>query len=300
MEWLEISIDVPPEFVEPLSNIFQRYGSGGVVIENPAGFNPDEGELPPIPETVNMRTYLPADHTINERKSHIEVGVNLINHLHPIGPIKERMLPQEDWETSWKEHFHPLRIGKNIIICPTWREFDVSTSDVLINIDPGMAFGTGHHPTTRMCLELLEDTISGGEAVIDVGCGSGILSIGAIKIGAKSSVGIEIDSKAAQVARENCMLNLIGEKVHIRTGTLAMREIESRRFDILVANISSKVIMDFAVPISNNVRSGGKLILSGILVTSLEEVKEKLEGCGIRFIQEIIDGDWLAILATKD
>ena len=118
MEWLEISIDVPPEFVEPLSTIFQRYGTGAV-IENPSGFNPDEGELPPVPDTVNVRTYIPADDASKERKSHIEVGVNLINHLHPIGPIKERILPQEDWETSWQEHFQPLRVGKNIIICCT-------------------------------------------------------------------------------------------------------------------------------------------------------------------------------------
>jgi len=299
MEWLEISIDVPPEFVEPLSNIFQRYGTG-VVIENPSAFNPDEGELPPIPDTVNVRTYIPADDASKERKSHIEVGVNLINHLHPIGPLKERILPQEDWETSWQEHFHPLRVGENIIICPTWREYNNLATDVLINIDPGMAFGTGHHPTTRMCLELLENIINGGETVIDVGCGSGILSIGAIKMGAKYCVGIEIDSKAANVARANCELNSIEAQVSIETGTLGAPKKLNGQFDILVANISSKVIMDLAVLISNSVRVGGELILSGILVTSLKEVKDQLEACGIRFVKENRDDDWVAILAVKD
>ena len=300
MDWLEISIDVPPEFVEPLSNIFQRYGTGGVVIENPSRFNPDEGELPPVPDLVTVRTYIPADNTSRERKSHIEVGVNLINHLHPIGSLKERVLAQEDWETSWQEHFHPLRIGKNIVICPTWREYDDLSTDVLINIDPGMAFGTGHHPTTRMCLELLEKVITGGEIVVDVGCGSGILSIGAIKLGAKYCVGIEIDTKAANVARGNCELNLVVDQVKIETGTLKAPKDSNKRFDLLVANISAKVIVDLAALISSSVRVGGQVILSGILVSSLKQVKSQLGSCGIRFVNETRDGDWVAILAIRD
>ena len=169
MKWLELSVEAPPEFVEPLSHIFYRYGHGGVSVESPAGFNPDEGEFPPVPATLTIRTYIPMDEAARERKGNIEVGVKLVSHLYPLEPLIEREIEEEDWESSWKEFFHPLRIGKRIVVCPTWRKFSSGIDDVLVLLDPGMAFGTGHHPTTRMCLELIERIVEGGERVIDLG-----------------------------------------------------------------------------------------------------------------------------------
>ena len=187
MKWLELCVDVPPEFVEPISHIFYKYGYGGVSIESPADFNPDEGEVAPVPETFSVRTYIPKDDSTDERRANIEIGVKLINHLHPIEPLKETEIKDEDWETNWKQYFHPIRVGRKLVICPTWQEHASLRDDVIIFLDPGMAFGTGHHPTTRMCMELLEDTIVGGEKIIDLGCGSGILSVTAVKLGAPVS-----------------------------------------------------------------------------------------------------------------
>ena len=213
MKWLELSVDAPPEFVEPLSHIFYKYGDGGVSVESKAGFNPDEGEKPPISDTMTIRTYIRMDENAVERRGNIEVGVKLVNHLHPIEPLREREVEEEDWESNWKEHFHPIRVGNRLVICPTWRVYETKLDDVLIVLDPGMAFGTGHHPTTRMCMELIEKTVEGGESVLDLGCGSGILSITAVKMGAKSSTGLEIESNSVVVSEDNCKVNDVSDNI---------------------------------------------------------------------------------------
>ena len=299
MRWLELCVDVPPEFVEPISHIFYRYGYGGVSIESPADFNPDEGEKAPVPETLSVRTYIPKDASTDERRANIEIGVKLINHIHPIGPLREREIKDEDWETNWKQYFHPIRVGKKLVICPTWQKYDSLLGDVLIHLDPGMAFGTGHHPTTRMCMELLEETIAGGEKIIDLGCGSGILSVTAVKLGAGSSLGLEIELNAVKVAEENCVLNGVDEAITVLNETLPNNRYSEEDFDLALANISAKVIIELAEHLTRGLRTGGKLILSGVLESDLEDVRDVLYRLGVVFHEVITDGDWTAVLATK-
>lgn len=299
MKWLELCVDVPPEFVEPISHIFYKYGYGGVSIESPADFNPDEGEVAPVPETFSVRTYIPKDDSTDERRANIEIGVKLINHLHPIEPLKETEIKDEDWETNWKQYFHPIRVGRKLVICPTWQEHASLRDDVIIFLDPGMAFGTGHHPTTRMCMELLEDTIVGGEKIIDLGCGSGILSVTAVKLGALSSIGFEIENNASKVAKENCVLNGVDESVEVFNSTLPDNRYSEGDFDLALANISAKVIIELADHLTKGLRSGGKLILSGVLENALEDVRDVFEPLGVVFEKVMIDSDWTAVLATK-
>ena len=299
MKWLELCVDVPPEFVEPISHIFYKYGYGGVSIESPADFNPDEGEVAPVPETFSVRTYIPKDDSTDERRANIEIGVKLINHLHPIEPLKETEIKDEDWETNWKQYFHPIRVGRKLVICPTWQEHASLRDDVIIFLDPGMAFGTGHHPTTRMCMELLEDTIVGGEKIIDLGCGSGILSVTAVKLGALSSIGFEIESNASKVAEENCVLNGVDESVEVFNSTLPDYRYSEGDFDLALANISAKVIIQLAEHLAKGLRSGGKLILSGVLENALEDVRDVFEPLGVVFEKVMTDSDWTAVLATK-
>lgn len=299
MKWLELCVDVPPEFVEPISHIFYKYGYGGVSIESPADFNPDEGEVAPVPETFSVRTYIPKDDSTDERRANIEIGVKLINHLHPIEPLKETEIKDEDWETNWKQYFHPIRVGRKLVICPTWQQYDSKQDDVIILLDPGMAFGTGHHPTTRMCMELLEDTIVGGEKIIDLGCGSGILSVTAVKLGALSSIGFEIESNASKVAKENCVLNGVDESVEVFNSTLPDYRYSEGDFDLALANISAKVIIELADHLTKGLRSGGKLILSGVLENALEDVRDVFEPLGVVFEKVMTDSDWTAVLATK-
>jgi len=298
LKWIELTVDVPPEYAEPMSEIFHRYGHGGVAIEQEAGYNPDEGESPPVPDFVTIKTYLPVDNTTERRRNQIDIGVRLVAHLATISPLKEKYVEEEDWQNAWKEHFHPLRIGRHLVICPTWRTVETSESDILIHLDPGMAFGTGHHPTTRTCMEILERDTKPGDQILDVGCGSGILSVVAVKVGATSALGLEIDPVAARAGEENVRINGIEDKVQIVQGTLPSPLAEARSFDIVAANISAKVVTDLAQHLIDSVAIGGKLIAGGIIEPHVEDVTKALNAVGASIDETFIDGDWVTLLAS--
>jgi|TARA_B100000809_G_scaffold94499_2_gene93188 ribosomal protein L11 methyltransferase len=298
LKWIELTVDVPPEYAEPMSEIFHRYGHGGVAIEQEAGYNPDEGESPPVPDFVTIKTYLPVDNTTERRRNQIDIGVRLVAHLATISPLKEKYVEEEDWQNAWKEHFHPLRIGRHLVICPTWRTVETSESDILIHLDPGMAFGTGHHPTTRTCMEILERDTKPGDRILDVGCGSGILSVVAVKVGATSALGLEIDPVAARAGEENVRINGIEDKVQIVQGTLPSPLAEARSFDIVAANISAKVVTDLAQHLIDSVAIGGKLIAGGIIEPHVEDVTKALNAVGASIDETFIDGDWVTLLAS--
>ena len=298
MDWIELAVDAPPEFAEPLSEIFRRYGHGGVAIEGPGGFNPDEGELPPVPDLVTIKTYLPQDSTARHHLAQIDVAVRLVAQLTPMSPLRQRVIREQDWESAWKEHFHPLRVGRRLVICPTWREYAPTESDIVILLDPGMAFGTGHHPTTRMCLETLERIVRPGDRILDVGCGSGILSIAAVKLGALSALGLEIDPTAAKAGQENVRTNGQQSSVRLAQGTLPSPLAQEHGFDIVVANISARVLTDLAPLLVGAMAPGGRLIASGIIEDHTDEVVAALGHSAARVDEELFDGDWVTLLAS--
>ena len=296
--WLELSVDAPPEYAEPLSEIFHRYGEGGVAIEQPGGFNPDEGEAPPVPDKVTIKTYLPMDATTQDRRARIDAAARLIASFARISEMRERVASEDEWRDSWKEFFHPLRIGRGIVICPTWRECETEPGDAVVRLDPGMAFGTGHHPTTRMCLEALESAVSPGDRVLDLGCGSGILSIAAAKLGAASVAGFEIDAAAVRSARANVEANGAGDRVEIVRGTLPSAKAPPQTFDLALANISARVVTDMAAHITACLAPGGTLIASGVIEAHLAGVTAALESAGATVRERTMDGDWAALAAT--
>ena len=296
MFWVELSIDTPSEFVEPLTQVFTEHGEGGVAIELPAGHNPDEGEEAPIPERVTVTTYIPHDNRLEGRYARIDTAVRLVAYVGDVSELRVRVVEEEEWQDAWKEHFHALRIGTRTVIVPTWRTYEPREDDVVITIDPGMAFGTGHHPTTRMCLELLEMHVEQGDRVLDLGCGSGVLSIAAAKLGASNVLGLEIDPTAASVAERNVSENGVQNTVNTDEATLPHPHAESDGYDLLVANVSAKVITELAEHIVRVVRSGGTLIFSGILDKQRMEVIERMAALGVQFEDGLVDADWVAVV----
>ena len=298
MKWLELSIQTPPEYVEPLSQIFHRYGQGGVAMEEAGGFNPDEGEEPPPLGLVTLRTYLPLNASAEERFHRIDLGVRLISQVCDLPPLQQQVLEEEEWENSWKKHFQVTYIGRSIVLRPLWREYQPQKGEVVIDLDPGMAFGTGQHPTTRMCLLEIEDLLKPGIRMLDVGTGSGILSIAAAKLGAGRVVALDVDSTSVRVARRNVRSNGVRRLVHVFQGSLPYPKIQPGTFDLALANISAKVISQMADALRETLRPQGMLVASGIILENQGGVENSLTEAGFQISKFIYDGDWVTFVAS--
>ncbi len=298
MKWLELSLKAPSEYVEPLSVIFQRYGYGGVAVEQEGGYNPDEGEEPDY-STAIIRSYLPVDGTTADRKEQIRVAVDLISRLCDLSPLEERVLEEGEWMETWKSHFTALRVGR-IVIRPTWIEHAVEEGDVVIDMDPGMAFGTGHHPTTHMCLQELEKLVTPGARVLDVGTGSGILAIAAAKLGAGDILALDVDPIAIKAARSNVKANGLQSTIKVSKRALASHKATRATFDLVVANIYTKVILEMASDLVAQAAPQGMLALSGIMAERAPEVESRLREEGCALLRTSREGDWAAIVAQKD
>ena len=219
--------------------------------------------------------------------------------------IEVRSVDEEDWANNWKAYFKPMPVGEKLLVCPSWEKIPEGNTRAVLKIDPGMAFGTGTHHTTRMCLELLEKNIKNGDLVADLGCGSGILSIAASLMGAKETYAIDIDPVAARVAAENAELNGIDMSGYfIRIGDILSDEkfrddISGRQYDIVLANIVANVIIAFAPVIPQLMKPDGKLIASGIIADRLDEVLDALKANGLEAVEICNGEDWRAVLAAK-
>ena len=267
--WLQLSISAPPEFVEPLTHLFNLHGEGSASVERPGGFNPDEGESPDPAAWVTVRGWLPLDRTTESRRTAIDVGVRLIRHLVDLPELEEQEITDSEWRN---QKFEPIRVGTNLVIVPRSATFTGRESDIVIELEPGLAFGTGHHPTTQMCLEEIENAVKSGSRFLDVGCGSGVLSIAALALGAKCAVGLDIDDDAVISAKAN--LDAAGYSGHskILHGTIPHAEVSDGTFDVVAANISANVLIELAGPLISAVSEDGVIIASGVLDTRLEDV----------------------------
>ena len=284
MAWQELSITVPHEYVEPISYLFGRYGKG--VSTELAG----EGK-------VLLRTYLTTGS--RQRMARIDVGIRLVGAIEPIGDLEIRKLPEdEDWMESWKSNFGILRIGKRLVIKPTWLELDFTASpdDIVIEIDPGVAFGTGYHPTTDTCLQAMEQHIAPGMTVLDLGTGSGILTIAAIKLGAGLVTALDIDSQAVTAARRNFRRLSINKQVKLGQGSVPHPTAPAGDFDLAVANISARGVADRCPFILTALKPGALFIASGLLNTQKEEVAAVVEPLGFSLISEWPQEEWTTLL----
>lgn len=298
--WLEISIEAPGEFAEPLSGLFSKHSGGSVAVEQRGGYNPDEGERPPGPDAaVIVRAWLPVDATLDDRLAHIDMGVRLISHLRVLPPLQTREVIEAEWR---RQTFEPVRIGRRLLITPASNMTGgqiVGVDDIIVPLEPGLAFGTGHHPTTRACLEVLERVVKGGESLADIGCGSAILTIAALKLGAARAVCLDIDPDAARAARRNLRRARVARQAVVIQGTVPNPGAPMGEFDLVLANISARVLMEQAAPMLDCVRPTGLFVGSGYMIDRKAEVHDVLQSAGAEIRETIVLSDWVTVVASR-
>lgn len=298
-KWIEIRLNVDGEAAEAVVELLSRYGHQGVSVEQD-GIMPemyDDGAVPPA-ERLIVRAYLPDDDRASSAKEQLERGLKLLNMMYPMPTPEYLIVDEEDWANAWKAHYKPIRLGKRILIRPLWIELQPEPTDIHIALDPGMAFGTGTHPTTQLCLEALEDTVTNGIKVLDLGSGSGILAIAAAKLGAIDVLALDNDPIAVKSSIENIEVNGVADKITAQEGSLETVLHSARRFDLIVVNILARIIIQMCADgLGNIVRPGGIAIFSGLTLEQVDDVETALKGAGLIPYKrrQQVDGDWMVI-----
>lgn len=304
MRWLELTVQVHPEAVESVSELLRRYSSDGVVIEEPFELTDDGQDYRVLyGQPVKIHAYMPIDGKEEAARRQIEQGLWHLSSLgaHFVGEMQTRVVDEEDWANAWKDYYHVTHIGRRLVIRPSWREYTPKEHEVVVTLDPGMAFGTGVHPTTRMCLEQVERRVQAGMRVLDVGTGSGILALAAAKLGAQQVDAIDNSSVAAESAIANVAMNDLGDRIKVVLGVLDEVEAErmAGRYDLVLANILAHIIGAIAPHLARVLAPQGLVVVSGIIEARRHEAEGPLLESGLELVEEVKIDDWLALVYAK-
>ena len=313
MDWIELTVHTTTQGAEVVSEALMLSGATGTMVEDRADIpDPDKPNgyweiidpklIDSLPEDVQVHAWFEPDATFQERLQALRSQLDMNRRLAPevdLGTlaIDTVNVKDEDWSEVWKQFYKPFRAGKSLVVKPTWEPYAPKPGDRVIEIDPGMAFGSGTHETTGMCLELLEEAVHGGERVIDVGTGSGILAIGAALLGAKDVLAIDIDPTAVKVARENVAHNHLEQTVTTLEGNL-LEKVDAQ-CEVCVANIIADVICMFAAPLNDHIIPGGLFICSGIIKEREQDVTGALLAAGYTILDIRRKGEWVAMLSRR-
>ncbi len=299
--WIELVVQADNEAVEAVSEIFSRYGyGGGVAIDEPFDQESDGDNLRIATDRpFTVRTYIPDDEGAREKVEALERALWHLGQMRYVGPLSTTRREEEDWANAWKEHFYVHRVGARTVIRPPWREYERQNDDIVINLDPGMAFGTGLHPSTQLCLIALEERMRPGMRVLDVGVGSGVLTIAAARHGASSIDAVDVESVAVRATRDNVARNELTTPIRVSVGTVEATEEFAGRYDLVVANIIARIIIELARPLLAACAPGGRLITAGIIIDRADEVRAALDAAGLTAIEQHQMGDWVCIEGTK-
>ncbi len=332
VDWLEISVTTDSEAAGKVADLFDRTVPGGGVIETLVDCFESELAAVPPPEKVVVRGYLPLDGAAEDRRHELERGLWLLQALYPISEPLVRQVAEDGWAQAWKEQYHLQRIGKRTVIVPAWEDYTPTAGEAVIRLEPGMAFGTGLHASTRLCLAALEMYLEPGATVLDVGTGSGVLAIAAAKLGATSVLALDADPVAVAVARENVVSNKVASQVTVRHGSLPggyvpmhfasgeeLSLLDSGQFDLVLVNILAPVIIGLAPalaarlsPCANTagehrrsasseparMQQQGRLVAAGLIETQEQDVASALQAQGLRIIDRAHEQDWVALVAA--
>lgn len=294
MDYVEVTVAVAPAFVERAADVLRELDPSGVSIEEPIESLDHEGAYrrrPDAPSLVKAYVRAVRDDALTPlvRSMLEEAGVE--------GEVWTRFVREEDWAEAWKAHFRTQRYGR-VVVCPSWLEAELRNGDALVRLDPGMAFGTGDHPTTRSCLLALDRYVRPGDAVLDVGTGSGILAIAAARLGAQSVVALDIDPACIEVARRNIEANGLARVITVALGSVGERwpfaEPASGRFDLVVANIIARTLVELAPALCDAVRPGGLLVVSSVVAEREDDVARAFQG--LEPVERIAGGDWRTLV----
>lgn len=291
MEWLEVSVTVTPEAAEAVAEVFSRYAPQGVVIDLGAG---DVA----APQEVTVKAYLVVDDGIAEQRRKVEEALWHLHHIWPVipDPVFTSILDR-DWTAGWKESIPVLHLGQRVVIKPSWRDYAAQPGELLLEMDPGLAFGTGLHPTTQLCVEALEDLVQPGMRVLDLGTGTGILALVAAKLGATDILAVDNDVNAVAIARRNARANAVAHQIRVLHGSLM--EV-GELYDLVVANILAHVIIAMATSgLDARLRRGGMLVVSGVLDEQVDEVAAALTAQELFVVERRQRDEWVALIARK-
>jgi ribosomal protein L11 methyltransferase len=308
MNWLEVSLTVNGELAESVADVLARFAPNGVMTEQGVKFTDDEDEGTAT-GPITVRAYLEVNDQLEETRQKLEESLYYLGMITPVPTPSYKQIADQNWMDAWKQHYKPILIGESLLILPAWME-SPNPERLTIKIDPGMAFGTGTHPTTQLCLELMENHFVEADVqarlplrMIDVGCGSGILSIAALKLGTQTVLAVDIDIESVKNSRENAVTNGIGDELLIGQGSVT--EVLEGKFPfksapLVVANILAPVIIRlFDAGLADLVDPGGEVILSGILAHQSESVLEAAQAKGLRANDQRQMGDWVALSLIK-
>lgn len=302
MDWLEVSLRVNGEMAEAVADVLARFAPSGVVIESTAIQDQYEGEGYPV-GPLRVCAYVPMDDQIEDTRQRIEEALWYLGRIQDLPSPEFKSIQNENWADAWKKHYHPIPIGERLIIVPAWLDSPDETR-IPIRIDPGMAFGTGTHPTTQLCLEMLEHYTPISGDILDIGCGSGILSIVGIKLGAARAFGVDIEKDAVPSAARNAASNGVANQAFFSLGSLD--EVKSGVFEIqqaplVLANILAHILKRLLdTGLGDLIAPSGVLILSGILEEQLPDMIAKLQAHDLHVIEQKQIEDWVAVAVKRD
>jgi ribosomal protein L11 methyltransferase len=305
MNWVEVSLTVNGELAEAVADVLARFAFSGVMMEQGVKYTDDE-DLGTPTGPITVRAYLEMNDQIEETRQKLEESLYYLGMIQPLPAASYKEIADQNWMEAWKQHYKPILIGERLVIVPAWMD-SPNPNRIAIKIDPGMAFGTGTHPTTQLCLELMEAIVRvDGRPplrVIDVGCGSGILSIAAIKLGATSALGVDIDSGSIDNARENANANSIGDELILGVGSvqeILNEKFQFRKAPLVVANILAPVIIRlFDAALAELIDNSGTILLSGILQEQAQNVIGAAQAKGLRMNERRQMGDWVALAMSR-
>ncbi len=311
MKWIEITVKTTTEAVEAVTNVLYESGVGGVVIEDPSDFlfqKKDDTAWDYIEENVfdtgyegvMIKAYLSEEKNVVAEVEMIREKIKVLPSYGievGEGSVQITQVDEEDWANSWKQYYKPTKVGEKIVVKPTWEAYDPKKEDLVIELDPGMAFGTGTHETTSMCIRELENRVNDNSTIFDIGCGSGILSIAAAKLGASKVIGVDLDPVAVKVSKENVALNKVDTTVEVRYGNLM--EVVTEKADIVVANIIADIIIFLSENVGNFLVEEGIFISSGIILDKIEAVKAALSKNKFEILEVKTMGEWAVIVSKK-